>query len=374
MALGEAYYHLVPSRLGLDSLAEAAYQEANRLEPDFFPALYHLVELALRRGDADSANHLAESFRRSVRDSVENEALLLMVNCARGKMDSSAWLAVAHRDYSITMDAAKTLAGAPRFMPCAEHAFGSVLASDSASVPYRFYAVHGLYEVLLAQGRDREARALAATRDGARFHLDQIFYLQSAAGLGFEREAAELARSQPIDLPTTSSTLLWERGVWEAHRGDPALARRIAARLLARADSNRNQVDRPYANLVLLHVMLATGDTAQAVRQLTSMVPTGNPDAIAWSPWESLGLERLTLARVLFERGDYEGVIRAASTLDAPAPIFFLLFRPASLRLRLRAARALGRTELVKGYEARLTALGIHELEENNPEAPKPAR
>ena len=367
MALGEVYYHLLPNRIPLDSLAESAYQEAPRLEPDFSPALYHLVELALVRGDAAHANQLAGAFRRSVRDSVQNEALLLMVNCARGQVDSSAWQAVAHRDYSVAWDAAKTLAGAPRFAQCAENAFRSVAATDSASAGYRFNALLGLYEVLLAQRRNGEAEAVLSTPDGTRFHLKRLQYLQAAAGLGFEREASDLARSQAFDLSGDSSPSLWLRGIWEAHRGSPAAAGRISAALSSRADSSRDSVDRRLAGLVSAHVFLAAGDTAEAIRRFESMTPTGNVQTIAQSLWEPLGLERLTLAKVLLLRRDFEGAIKVASTLDAPAPISFLLYRPESLRLRLRAARALGQRELITKYEARLSALGLHSTDEADP-------
>jgi hypothetical protein len=271
---------------------------------------------------------------------------------------------VSNRDYSVAWDAAKTLAGAPRFTQCAENAFRSVLATESASASHRFNALLGLYEVLLGQGRNREAVALLSTPDGTRFHLKSLLYLQAAAGLGFEHEAANLARSQGLDLSSSSSPVLWLRGVWEAHRRDPAAAGRIARALVARADSGRNPVDRRLADLVSAHAALATGDTAEAIRRFTSMTPTGNMQTIAESLWEPLGLERLTLARVFLDRRDFEGAIRVASTLDAPAPISFLLYRPASLRLRLRAARALGQRELVANYEARLSALGLHSLDE----------
>ena len=58
MGLGEVLYHLLPQASPLDSLAEAAFEEARRLDPDFSPARYHLAELAILRGDMPRARQL----------------------------------------------------------------------------------------------------------------------------------------------------------------------------------------------------------------------------------------------------------------------------------------------------------------------------
>ncbi len=55
MSLGEVYHHLLPQEFPLDSLAEAAFERARRLDPDFTPALYHLAELAILHGDISRA-------------------------------------------------------------------------------------------------------------------------------------------------------------------------------------------------------------------------------------------------------------------------------------------------------------------------------
>jgi serine/threonine protein kinase/tetratricopeptide (TPR) repeat protein len=50
-ALGETYYHLLPSREGLDSLAEAMFERALAHDSAFMSPLLHLGEIALRKGE-----------------------------------------------------------------------------------------------------------------------------------------------------------------------------------------------------------------------------------------------------------------------------------------------------------------------------------
>lgn len=49
MGLGEIYHHLLPADAPQDSLAEAAFAAAHRLDPSFAPAVDHLLDYAVRR-------------------------------------------------------------------------------------------------------------------------------------------------------------------------------------------------------------------------------------------------------------------------------------------------------------------------------------
>ena len=356
MALGELYYHLLPNHAELD--AAAAFAEANRLDADFTPARYHLTEVALVRGDLPRARRLSSVFRRSSRDSADSAELLLMLRCAEGRLDAEGWRAAARRDYTEVMDAAATLAPAPALRRCAEQGFAGVLASDSASDIYRANALLGIHTLRLGQGLHGAVRELAATEEGKRFHLNWLFLLEAAAGIGFAPEAAELARAQGSGFHAMSSPLLWGRGTWEARRGDPKAAAAIASILDSRADSNGLRRDRLFADVVAAHASLAAGDTAAAQARLAALKPGGNLPEITWSLWEPLGFERLTLAEILLAQRNYPEVIRVASLLDSPAPFVYLLYRPRSLQLRLAAARELGDRDLMRMYEARLSALG----------------
>jgi hypothetical protein len=106
------------------------------------------------------------------------------------------------------------------------------------------------------------------------------------------------------------------------------------------------------------HAALAQGDSADALRRFRALRPIAGRSDIAWSPWDALGLERLTEARLLFARGEYAGALKVASVFDSPAPISYLLFTREALELRESAATALNRPELASRYRSRLAALG----------------
>ena len=364
MALGELYYHLLPDQGPLDSLAESAFAEAHRLDDEFTPARYHLTELALLRGDLPRATALAAAFRRSARDSSEAASLLLMLRCAEGGIDAEGWRAAASRDHVGVMNAGATLLPAAGLSHCAEQAFEGVLASESADRSLRANALFAVHALRLRRGEYRAAKALAATEDGRQFRLDRLFLLEAAAGIAYGAEAADLARAQGSDFGAMSSPLLWARGIWEARRGAPAAAAVIASLLASRADSTGQRTDRLFADVVAAHAALAAGDTAVAVERLAALRPAAVLEDLAWSLWEPLGLERLTLAEIAYARGDYREAIRLATLLDSPAPLAYIFYRPMSLQLRLQAARALDRADLVRIYEARLSALGQPEVRE----------
>lgn len=60
--------------------------------------------------------------------------------------------------------------------------------------------------------------------------------------------------------------------------------------------------------------------------------------------------------------GEYEEAIVTASGFDHHAPAVYVTFVPRSLVIRLEAARALGRDDLVARYRERLVKLGRDDL------------
>ncbi|HJS47323.1 MAG TPA: hypothetical protein VJ773_04955, partial [Gemmatimonadales bacterium] len=82
-------------------------------------------------------------------------------------------------------------------------------------------------------------------------------------------------------------------------------------------------------------VSLAAGDSAGALAGLSDLRPGAPPRDIGWAPWETLGAERLLLARLRLARGDTTGARFVASGFDAAAPIDLLYLRPS---LEVRAA------------------------------------
>ena len=76
-----------------------------------------------------------------------------------------------------------------------------------------------------------------------------------------------------------------------------------------------------------------------------------------WNPWEALGGERLLLARLLLARGEARAALQVASNFDAPSPVTYLPYLPASLELRIEAAERVGDRKLTERLRRRQTML-----------------
>jgi len=80
-------------------------------------------------------------------------------------------------------------------------------------------------------------------------------------------------------------------------------------------------------------------------------------------PWESRPGEAVMLAELQLRAGDPSAAIRTAASLDSPArPLSDLMYLPHSLVVRVRAARALGDTQLEGELLARLRSLARTDL------------
>jgi len=88
----------------------------------------------------------------------------------------------------------------------------------------------------------------------------------------------------------------------------------------------------------------------------------GNRDALAWGIGEPLAADRLLVAEALLARGKAQESMSIAARMDHTSAATFLPYLPSSLVLRRDAARALGRQDLVRVFEARLSKLGRQEL------------
>jgi hypothetical protein len=94
----------------------------------------------------------------------------------------------------------------------------------------------------------------------------------------------------------------------------------------------------------------------EELRRLAPTAPDGA--ALTWNPWEALAGERLLLAELLLARGEALAALQVASNFDAPAPISYLPYLPASLTLRITAADRLGDKKLVQHLRRRQEILG----------------
>ena len=369
--LGEVYTHLLPSDSPLDSLAEAAFSEANRLDPTFAAVFYHRVEIALRKGDAPSAERLMERLRNAQPDSVQLQSAELMLQCVKNGPGAVHWRVATLQSPRFVTEAARALAVGGLHQPnCAKAAWDAILTHDTTSPPsqinFRWGALFGLQSVLLAQGRYGEVERLL--EQDTVFNptlLDQLYILDAVAGAdtAIDSRAAAAANrllkafgSAPKDMGTTD---LWYLGIWQAHQGRAAEARAISDTLAARSADREDSL---LARSIGARAALAGGDSAGAMRLLQGLVPTTGRGALTWNPWESLGGERMLLAQLRLARGEFAEAMRLARNFDAPAPIPYLIYLPASLTLRLRAARSLGDAGEARRVRARLVALGRPDL------------
>ena len=156
----------------------------------------------------------------------------------------------------------------------------------------------------------------------------------------------------------------WLYGTWHAHRGDSANVRALQGILETRAAASGNTETALYAEALAADVALLNGDTTHAIERLSGLSSVGTSDSLSGAFGLSLPTERLRLAEVLCAQRRYRECLDAASVFDHQTPLVYVIFVPASLQLRLRAARALGLSDLARDYQQRLTTLGRLEMSE----------
>jgi hypothetical protein len=366
MYLGETFNHLIPTAASPDSQAEHAYRRARELDPTFAPVLFHLIEFAVRRGDAEAAEGLLAEYRAESQDSAGWGQLDLMVACIRGGLTEADLRAVARQHPGYVFDAAQSLAlGGLRQPGCARAAWEAILESDTTTgdlrARYRFASMLALHGLLVAQGREAESRALL---EGdtlfAPVYRGQLYILATLAGGHFEAEAAEFAdrqwavfRANPQEFGNDE---LWFLGSWLAHQGRYSETMAVRDKILSRLQNPRR--DSLLAISLQARGALARGDSAGALRILQTLSPNANShQALTWTPWESLGHERLLLARLLLARRQHWEALYVTSGFDSPVPIAYLMYLPASLQIRAELANRIGMGRLASASRHRLAAL-----------------
>jgi tetratricopeptide (TPR) repeat protein len=372
MGLAETFHHLLPRQPRLDSLAEDAYLRVGLLDPEFAPAMFHLIEYAVRRGDVAASERLLTRFAAAHPDSVALGPARLTLECVRGRMTGPDWQAAVLRNPVQTLAAGQLLAvGGLRQPACAESAFQAVLTFDTTAGSQRarnqFGALIGLQSVLVARGRnDAVRRLLESDTLFNPAYRGNLFLLNAMAGRGFVKEAEAFARAQLAQFyrePSSVSNVdLWFLGGWEADRGRGGVAAEIAESISVRNARSGTRRDSLFVSSLSARVALAQGDTAGALEQLRALVATTDDwTALAWNPWEALGGERLLLARLLLAKGKALAALQVASNFDAPSPVTYLPYLPASLAVRIAAAERLGDGKLAERLRRRQATL------ENNP-------
>jgi hypothetical protein len=181
--------------------------------------------------------------------------------------------------------------------------------------------------------------------------------LLGSTGSGFDRQAGAVADSAAANYERASVPSLWHLGTWEAHQKNLLRLRQIAQTLRRKADSSGSRRDRLVRDAIAARLKLLEGDSVTALRMLRELRPSAPRQQLAWDAWESLGPERLELARLLFARGSLQEAFGVATQLDATEPLTYPLYLRSSLMLRLQIAEAMKNAKLAAEYRRRIVQL-----------------
>jgi serine/threonine-protein kinase len=361
-ALGETYYHLLPSGEGLDSLAEAMFERALAHDSAFLPPLLHLSEIAVRKGELNRAQRFADRLERIDAAPRYIHKTRSMVDCVRLGSEGVDWMEAARGDPANLWRAANQLAVGASYAECAENGFRAILDEPAAPLGPKWGAVLGLQGLLVAQARDSQAIALldSVVASGVSQALS-LYIIDVMAGANMELEASEvegISRGFGEHYERGGSLLQWLMGIWHARLGNVERVERISAALDSMAETSGSRRHRLLADALACHRELARGDTAGAIARLRALTPTARRDSLATELPEPLAVERMLLADLLLARGEFEEAHWVAAVFDHPGPLMFLPFLGRSLEVRLRAAEALGWEDRADRYRERLRALG----------------
>ncbi len=370
MQLGEVYTHLPPASGRVDTLADVAFNEALRLDSTAVHALFHPIEIRLRRGDLAGARPLLARFLAAEPDTVLAAHVRVMGECVRKGPRGVDWRReVASHPLSV-LTAAQSLAVAGAQIPCAEAAYTAertyetpeMVASNPAADSRRWTALVGLTGVLLATGRDTEAMAhidsAMARREGGG-SLYMVGASLSPAMRAGAATAAQAALAQAGNACERCNTdRLWQLGVFAAHAPDSSMLRRLDSAFTARAATSADAAVPALATHARL--LLLQGDTAAALETFMRVLASPSRNAagtLVWTERLGRGPERLRSAQLWARRRDFRRALAVADVFDSPASQSFVAYLPASLELRAALADSAGMSSSASWYRGRLQAL-----------------
>ena len=366
MQLGEVYTHLLPLVGNPDSLADAAFSEARRLDPSAANTLLHPIEIRLRRGDLAAAGPMLEQFLSADPDTVEAAKFRLLRRCLSGD-EAVDWPDEASRRPLAVLFAARAMGGTGTDTGCGAAAYPALLAVDTALTEEadsrRWAALLGSFTTAMALG-DAEGAERVLDQTMERWGFGSTLFL-----MGATVEESLVARAREVadsDAATWGEDYascpyprrLWELGVFEALHGRPSVARAVADELDRRARTAGTRYEGGLARSMGSFAALAEGDTLRAREGFAELVPDAFVSGdLQWDEAEPRGAERLALARIELARGDAGRALAIASVFDSAWPPIYLMYLPASLELRAAAATALGDPALANRFRDRVAAL-----------------
>ncbi|HJU73140.1 MAG TPA: protein kinase [Gemmatimonadaceae bacterium] len=357
MAMAETYNHLLPNVRNADSLARTAYAAAIARDSAMVLARLHLAEHDLHEGRVASTHVRYAQAADSSGISDILTPIRLAIQCVSQARAADFWARAAPAQAASVLVAGKLLAVGASRPGCARAAFWRLLHMDSVDVATRWGALLTLHGLLLAT---TDTASLAeAYNAAARVGLPAwpLQLLAAAASQENPKVADSIATSRGADFTAMNSATLWLRATWSARKGDRNTSRDIARVLQERARTTGSAQDSLLAKSANALSAFAARDTATAIALLQQLRPHAPRADITWQPFAGLGMERLTLAELLLAKGRFADAMRVAESLEAPEPVTYLLYYRPSLRVRLQAARALGRNDEARQLAARLDRL-----------------
>lgn len=370
IGLGEVYYHLLPRNLEVPDDAEAAFEEAFRLDQDFLVPLIHLSEIALWRGNVQRGRELIDRIVQIGGERTTILALQAQADCIQHSLPMSDWGALARTDWNAVYAAAVNLSAGVKFPGCAEDAFRILLevSLEGESAGENWAVVMGLSGVLIAQGKFEEVKnILVSAREAGMGPAPFLFLMGATAAeeldslalvvdaMGRRGFGPMFEHPQPIEG--------WSLATWHGKRGDipelEALARGLDSISATTPDSKHI---RTLAEATRGHLELARGDTAAALASFSGLRSEWPYTLISAGIDESLPFERLRRAELLLAAGAYHDALEAAGIFDHSTPLIFRYFIPQSLIIRQEAAAALGYFDIAQDCATRLRNLGRPDL------------
>jgi tetratricopeptide (TPR) repeat protein len=361
MQLGETYMHLLPAAGRTDSLAADAFARASAIDSGAAHILYHQVEIAARSSTPARADTIGAKFMAIAVDTLLLGNVEAIRRCATNQWTADSRHEFAYQKPQSLFAAAKAVG---QWLPmCGRAAYTELLHTDTLDRPgavgRRFYSLVGLEQLYLGRGAADSAAAIIDAYQ-ARWNGGRMLYLLAApvepamAAKARQVEQEDALRYGEDYRGNPYSLRLWALGVWAVYDGRLSVADAVAANLMQRATESHLAIDSLRAESVMAHAALARADTAAALRRLRAIVRRPvRADDVAFEEGASLGLERLTLGRLLVRRREFAEARDVLEVLDSAAPAYFGLYMHQALLLRAEALDALGDAQLAADLRRR---------------------
>lgn len=371
-ALGETYYHLIPTGVRQpEALARDYFEAAAAADSGFVPPLLHLAEIAIRNGDLAGADSLVGRYA-AVSPTYGQGQLELMLRCATDGPASVDWEAEAQDRPMEVFRAARSMSVGLSSPECAQAALVPLLGRTDLTEAAEWGAFLMQQNLLMALGDYDGVRAMLEEAEGpAQLGVPYLWVIDAIAGAPF----ADSAAAQDGWLRTTfgehyeelrAPMALWVASIWNAEVGDTAQLKYVRDALEEVARDAENPLwkrrGRLFESGAAADLARLRGDTTVAIEAFTSLIPSVRSANWDWGLADPLAVERLRYARLLLATGRYEEAIEVASVFDSPAASIFPPFVPESLSIRYAAARAAGLRREERQFRERLERLGRSDL------------